>query len=78
MKQTLIVVFIFLLSSIIPAQKKATDKGMEGLKGAAKTVLTEYVQLGDSSGSASKKERVIFSLDTYEMVKKKWRENSHA
>ena len=57
MKLSLLIFFIAVLCLAVPAQKKLTDRDLEGLKGAVKTVVVEYVETIDSSGGKPDKTR---------------------
>jgi hypothetical protein len=54
------------LGLTVPAQKKASDREFEGLKGAVKSVLTEYVTVLDSSGAAPDKKRVKYMEQSFD------------
>lgn len=58
MKQTLLIFFVMTLCLVVPAQKKVTDREIEGLKGAAKSVVEEYLTVQDSNGKAGDKKRI--------------------
>lgn len=58
MKTTLLIFLILTFFLAVPAQKKATDKEFEGLKGAVKSVLTEYMEVINPRGLAPDKKRV--------------------
>lgn len=66
MKTILLTILIFTLFFDVSAQKKASDKEFEGLKGAVKSVLIEYMTVQDSGGSAPDTKRIKWGEDFFD------------
>ena len=58
MKQMLLIFFVMIFCLAVPAQKKVTDREIEGLKGAVKTVFGDYMVTYSTSDQTELNKRV--------------------